>query len=183
MWHVKSKFLPFFWHLGAFWQLLRNVHKISLSMHSIQNAAQKCPVIIWVYIDVKNWSPKDVTCHVISSVKSCVPKTVRVKSNLMHSVRNAAQKCPVIIWVCIDDKKWSRKDVTCHVHYFYPSFFCGILGVRAGILGKHGKLLLLLAAQKHRVIYALRHWHRRKTLHSDLFLRNTFAKYTSSLRH
>ena len=123
MWHVKSKFLPFFWHLGAFWQLLRNVHKISLSMHSIQNAAQKCPVIIWVYIDVKNWSPKDVTCHVISSVKSCVPKTVRVKSNLMHSVRNAAQKCPVIIWVCIDDKKWSRKDVTCHVHYFYPSFF------------------------------------------------------------
>ena len=66
--------------------------------------------------------------------------------------------------------------------FLYPSFFCGILGVRAGILGKHGKLLLLLAAQKHRVIYALRHWHRRKTLHSDIFLRNTFAKYTSSLR-
>ena len=31
--------------------------------------------------------------------------------------------------------------------------FCGILGVRAGILGKHEQLLL----QKHRVIYALRH--------------------------
>ena len=122
-----------------------------------------------------------MTCHVISSVKSCGPKTVRVKSNSIHSVRNAAQKCPVIIWVCIDDKKWSRKDVTCHVHYFYPKFFLWHLGSSCRNFGQTWQAPT--AAQKHRVIYALRHWHRRKTLHNDLFLRISFGKYISILRH
>ena len=89
-------------------------------------------------------------------------------------------KCPVIIWVCIDDKKWSRKDVTCHVHYFYPSFFLWHLGSSCRNFGQTWQAPTTAAAQKHRVIYALRHWHRRKTLHSDLFLRISFGKYIVS---
>ena len=61
-------------------------------------------------------------------------------------------KCPVIIGVCIDDKKWSRKDVTCHVH-FSLYLFLWHLGSSCRNFGQ-----TWLPTAKHRVIYALYHY-------------------------
>ena len=63
---------------------------------------------------------------------------------------------------------------------FLPKFFLWHLGSSCRNFGQTWQAPTT-AAQKHRVIYALRHWHRRKTLHNDLFLRISIRKVQVNL--
>ena len=108
---------------------------------------RSCDTAVNFYLLVSDWvtvSPR----HWVGKGRRDAPHTPTAQLN---GAQRGAQ-CPVIIGVCIDDKKWSRKDVTCHVH-FSLYLFLWHLGSSCRNFGQ-----TWLPTAKHRVIYALYHY-------------------------